>query len=62
MPDGLTRGNAGAARNTLVAAGNPSGLPSLPDRWIVVRLGYGRATTRCWVLEADRGDHHDLAG
>jgi len=62
MPDGLTRGDAGAARNTLVAAGNPTGLPPLPDRWVVVRLAHGQTTPKCWVLEADRGDHHDLAG
>lgn len=62
MPDGLTRGDAGAVRATPVAAGNPMGLPPLADRWIVTRLVHGTATTRSWVLEADRADRHDLAG
>lgn len=62
MPDGLTRGDAGAVRATGVAAGNPMGLPPLPDRWIVTRLVHGTATAKSWIIEADRGDHHDLSG
>jgi len=62
MPDGLTRGDAGAARSTSVPAGNPTSLPPLPDRWVVARMSHGRSTTRAWVIEADRGEHHDLTG
>jgi hypothetical protein len=62
MPDGLTRGDAGAARSGDTPAGNPTGLPALPDRWVVVRLLHGSEAIRSWVLEADRGDHHELAG
>ncbi len=62
MPDGLTRGDAGGTRNTAVAAGNPSKLPCLPDRWVVVRMVNGTRTTRRWIIESDRGDHHDLTG
>ncbi len=62
MPDGLTRGDAGAVSATRTAAGNPLRLPPLPDRWIVTRLVHGTTTTRSWIIEADRGDHHDLAG
>jgi hypothetical protein len=62
MPDGLTRGDAGGARTDAVPAGNPTSLPALPDRWVVVRLLHGSATARSWVLEADRGEHHDLPG
>lgn len=62
MPDGLTRGDAGGARNSAVAAGNPTKLPCLPDRWVVVRLVNGSRTTKSWIIESDRGDHHDLAG
>jgi hypothetical protein len=61
MPDGLTRGDAGPARSGLVPAGNPLALPTLPDRWVVVRLVHGGASLRAWVLEADRGEHHDIA-
>jgi hypothetical protein len=60
MPDGLTRGDAGAARSTPIPAGNPTGLPPLPDRWVVVRMNHGTSTKRAWVLEGDRGEHHDL--
>jgi hypothetical protein len=62
MPDGLTKGDAGAARADPVPAGNPTGLPPLPDRWVVVRLVHGTASVRSFVLLADRGEHHDLAG
>lgn len=62
MPDGLTRGDAGGVRSDPVPAGNPTSLPALPDRWVVVRLLHGATTVRSWVLEADRGEHHDLAG
>ena len=62
MPDGLTRGDAGAVSETAPPAGNPMGLPSLPDRWVIVRAVHGRADVQTWVLEADRGDRHDLAG
>jgi hypothetical protein len=62
IPDGLTKGDAGAARSDLVPAGNPTGLPALPDRWVVVRLVHGTASVRSFVLLADRGEHHDLAG
>ncbi len=62
MPDGLTRGDAGAASATAPPAGNPMGLPPLPDRWVIVRAVHGRTDVQAWVLEADRGDRHDLAG
>ncbi|MER5755862.1 hypothetical protein [Streptomyces sp. NPDC002088] len=62
MPDGLTKGDAGTARETSAPAGNPTGLPPLPDRWIVVRLTHGTADTRSWILESDRGRSTDLAG
>jgi hypothetical protein len=62
VPDGLARGDAGTARDTPVAAGNPSNFPCLPDRWVVVRLVSGERSSKSWVLEADRADHHDLAG
>ena len=62
LPDGLTRGDAGSARSDNVPAGNPLGLPAVPDRWVVVRLLHRSSVTRAWVLESDRGDHHDLAG
>ena len=62
MPDGLTRGDAGGARSDDVPAGNPTALPPLPDRWVVVRLLHGSDAARTWVLEADRGEHHDLLG
>src|SRR5205823_4146289 len=52
----------GAARSTPVPAGNPTGLPPLPDRWVVVRQTHGTSARRAWVIEADRGEHHDLAG
>jgi hypothetical protein len=60
MPDGLTRGDAGTARAGATPAGNPMGLPPLPDRWVIVRLLHGTDAVRAWVLEADRGDAHDL--
>jgi hypothetical protein len=62
MPDGLTRGDAGAVRTGAAPAGNPANLPPLPDRWVVVRFVHGEQSTRAWVLEADRALHHDLAG
>jgi hypothetical protein len=62
MPDGLTKGDAGAARSDPIPAGNPTGLPALPDRWVVLRLVHGTADVRSFVLLADRGEHHDLAG
>ena len=62
MPDGLTRGDAGKTRDTAHPAGNPLGLPPLPDRWVVARLVHGSQVVRSWVLEADRGDHQDLLG
>ena len=62
IPDGLAKGDAGSVRSDPVAAGNPTGLPALPDRWVVVRLVHGSATVRSFVLLADRGEHHDLAG
>jgi hypothetical protein len=62
LPDGLTHGDSGAARSGISPAGNPGKLPPVPDRWVVVRLPHGAAALRAWVVEADRGDHHDLAG
>ncbi len=62
MPDGLTRGDAGAASATAVPAGNPTSLPALPDRWVVVRMNHRTSTLKAWVIESDRGDHHDLPG
>ena len=62
MPDGLTRGSTAAPTTGLVPAGNPLGLPPLPDRWVVVRLVTRQEQLRAWVLEADRGEHADLAG
>src|SRR5260370_41738897 len=58
----MTKGAAGAARSERVPAGKPAGLPPLPDRGVVVRLVAGATTVRCFVLLADRGEHHDLAG
>ena len=54
MPDGLTRGDGGGARATAVSAGNPTALPPLPDRWVVVRMSHGSSTARSWVIESDR--------
>lgn len=62
MPDGLTKGDAGAARPGPVPAGKAIGLPPLPDRWVVVRMVHGTASVRSFVLLADRGEHHDLSG
>jgi hypothetical protein len=54
MPDGLTRGDAGEARGGTTAAGNPMGLPALPDRWLVVRMDHGQdAANNAWVIDAD---------
>lgn len=55
MPDGLTRGNAGQAREGTVAAGNPTGLPALPDRWIVVRFQNGLDNIVAFAVDADIG-------
>src|SRR4051794_1232901 len=61
MPDALTRGDAGSAHGDLVPAGNPAGLPALPDRWVVVRMVHGTTTVRSWVLLADRAERRDMS-
>jgi hypothetical protein len=62
MPDGLTRGSTTAASDDAGGAGDPVGLPPLPDRWVVGRIDYDVLKVRAWVIEADRAAHHDLAG
>src|SRR3954454_10120188 len=53
MPDALTRGDAGSVHDNAVPAGNPSNMPALPDRWLVVRMIYGTNAAQTFVLMAD---------
>jgi hypothetical protein len=62
MPDALTRAAPRATGDGAGEVGNPMRLPALPNRLLVVRMVAGRATTRSWVLEADRGQRRDLQG
>ena len=57
MPDALTRGDAGAAREGTAAAGNPMNLPALPDRWLVVRMPHGTDSCEGFVVDADLQRH-----
>lgn len=63
MPDALLRGEMSESRP---GSTNRLGLATLPDRWVVVRLGLAadgtEAVTRGWILEADRAAAVDLDG
>ena len=53
MPDSLARAPRRVPGDTPGALGNPMSLPALPNRFLVVRMVYGRTATRAWVIEAD---------